>query len=757
MEFLEQLNDAQRAAVEHTHGPELIVAGAGSGKTRVLTYKIAYLLRQGVNPGSILALTFTNKAAREMKDRVRRLVPSADARYLWMGTFHSICSRILRAEAERIGYTSRFTIYDTSDSKSVVRQIIKEKQLDDKIYKLNMVLSRISMAKNSLIDPDKYSNDTQIYKHDREARMYEMADVYRQYTLRLREANAMDFDDLLLNMYRLLEQDTEVRQKYQQAFEYVLIDEYQDTNYLQYLLVKLLAEPQNNICAVGDDAQSIYSFRGADIRNILSFQNGYADAKLYKLERNYRSTQMIVNAANSLIHHNEHQIFKQVYSEKEVGQRIDIRKYATDRAEGEGIVRSIQQDYALRRTEYADIAILYRTNAQSRVFENELRKQNIPYKLYGGTSFYQRKEVKDAIAYFRLAVNPKDNEALLRVINFPARKIGDTTMGKVSEKAAQLHTHLLAVAEQPIECGVAIQAATAKRLIAFSRLIHSLQEASSTLDAYTFAETVLRQSGVLEEAKKDTTAEGIDRTENLQELLSSIHEFVEQRAEEGATETLITDFLAEVSLLTDQDQNLTDQTSRVTLMTVHAAKGLEFPVIYIAGLEERLFPSDLCVRPAEIEEERRLLYVAITRAMHRCHISYAAQRFRNGTVNITTPSRFLSDIDRAYIMQEETGSLSARPRWANSSWGEDEDEHYTLPKAQATPVKRLTEVASLSKPRQPAAHAPFAAGERVRHHTFGDGTVERVYIENDNEKIAINFDEKGQKTLLLTFAKLEKL
>lgn len=757
MDFLEQLNESQRAAVEHINGPELIVAGAGSGKTRVLTYKIAYLLSQGVEVGSILALTFTNKAAREMKERISKLVPAADARYLWMGTFHSICARILRTEASKIGFTSTFSIYDTSDSKSILRQIIKEKQLDEKVYKLGAVLSRISNAKNQLIDPDAYARNTTIYQQNREARMYEMAEVYRQFQLRLRAANAMDFDDLLVNMNLLLERDAEVRQKYQQAFQYVLVDEYQDTNYVQYLLVKHFAEPQNNICVVGDDAQSIYSFRGADIRNILSFQREYAHAKLYKLERNYRSTQMIVNAANSLIHHNEHQIFKEVYSEKEVGQRLDLKGYMTDRTEGEGVVNSIQEDYSKRRAEYEEIAILYRTNAQSRVFENELRKHGIPYKIYGGTSFYQRKEIKDAIAYFRLAVNPKDNEALLRVINFPARKIGDVTIKKVSDRAMQLQVSLMDIVAHPLEYGLSVQGAVAQKLMGFALLMTTLREAAETMDAYSFADTVMKQSGILTAAIQDKTPEGIDRTQNLQELLSSIHEFVELRAEEGISFTPITDFLAEVSLLTDQDQNLSDQTSRVTLMTVHAAKGLEFPIVYIVGLEENLFPSQQCFLPSEIEEERRLLYVAVTRAMKYCHLSYARQRFRNGSVSIMSPSRFLNEIDKSYlqVLADSPRISSERPRWVNNTWQTDEVYTSIPESAKGGQQKRLTSIADLPK-QVLITHADFAPNDRIYHRTFGEGTIQRIYLDNDNEKVDILFDKQGLKTLLLTFAKLEK-
>ncbi len=749
MNFLSQLNDAQRQAVEYIDGPELVIAGAGSGKTRVLTYKIAYLLEQGIPACNILALTFTNKAAREMKERVCRLVPATDARYLWMGTFHSVCARILRSEADRLGYTRDFSIYDTADSKSLLKQIVREFQLDEKIYKLGEVLGYISTAKNSLVSPDRFAIDKEFYRQYSAQRLYKMPEIYSSYQVRLRAANAMDFDDLLVNFYTLLRDEADICRKYQTAFRYVLVDEYQDTNYVQYLLVKCLAEPQNRICVVGDDAQSIYSFRGADIRNILGFQQGYPDAHLYKLERNYRSTQNIVNAANSLIGHNEHQIPKEVYSEKDMGQRLDLTAYSTDREEGEGVARAISDASRQLGTPYDNIAILYRTNAQSRAFENELRKRNIPYRIYGGTSFYQRKEVKDAIAYFRLAVNPKDNEALLRVINFPARGIGDTTLRRVVDTAAACRVSLMEVVSRPVECQLPVQAATAKKLTAFADLLARFSEEADTLDAFEFADRVFTQSGIRALAMTDRTPEGIDRAENLQELLSGIREFVEQRTREGVSFTPIADFLAEVSLLTDQDQNLADRTQRVTLMTIHAAKGLEFPTVFICGLEENLFPSQYSNTPRALEEERRLLYVAITRAMDTCHLSYARQRFRNGTVAITMPSRFLNDIDQQYmaVVENETAQ-PGRPQWRNSSWADERP-------FAAVPKKPLKHVAPNTQ--HAATESNWQAGERVRHKVFGEGEVVRVYRDNDNDKIDIRFDQGGQKTLLLTYAKLERL
>ena len=749
MDFLDQLNASQREAVTYTDGPSLIVAGAGSGKTRVLTYKIAYFLQQGIPASSVMALTFTNKAAREMRERIYRLVPADDARYLWMGTFHSICGRLLRPEAERMGYTRDFTIYDTPDSKSVIKTICKERGLDEKIYKPSAVLSRISMLKNSMISPDEYGKNQQLLRQDREARMYELYDVYRLYQQRLRESNAMDFDDLLLKTLLLLRSFPEVREKYQQAFRYILVDEYQDTNYVQYLLVKELAAPQNNITVVGDDAQSIYSFRGADIRNILNFQQTYSGARLFKLERNYRSTQNIVNAANSLIQKNQQQIRKQVYSENEEGQPLALQTYMTDRDEAIGIAEAVQTDHRRRNVDYDDIAILYRTNAQSRAFEGELRKRSIPYRIYGGTSFYQRKEIKDAIGYFRLAVNPRDNEALVRIVGFPGRGIGDTTMRKVSDCATEHHVAYLEVMRHPDEAGLEVNAGTKKKLTTFAGLIDILREESETMDAFAFAEQTLKQTGVLTALALDRSPEGIDRAQNVQELLNAIQEFVTNRANEGIDFTPITDFLSEVSLLTDQDENLTDTTARVTLMTVHAAKGLEFKHVYIVGLEENLFPSQFCVKPNEIEEERRLLYVAITRAMERCQLSLARQRFRNGQITFSSPSRFLKDIDRQYFSVSRPAQAPERPSFASIPKIPRIPSSPSVPSAPSTPVSGAT---------SSIASSAWKAGDRVSHRVFGEGAVVRIYRDEitENDKIEICFDKVGTKTLLLTHAKLER-
>lgn len=752
MNFLDQLNDSQREAVTCTEGASLIVAGAGSGKTRVLTYRIAYLLQQGVPAGRIMALTFTNKAAREMKERIMRLVDARDARYLAMGTFHSVCTRLLRPYAEQLGYTRDFSIYDTPDMKSVIKGICKERGLDEKVYKPGAVQSRISMAKNGGIGPREYGMNQQLLREDREARMYEFATVYELYQIRLKAANAMDFDDLLINMLRLLEVCPEAREKYRQQFQYILVDEYQDTNYIQFQLVKKLAEPQNNICVVGDDAQSIYSFRGADIRNILNFRQVYPNARLFKLERNYRSTQTIVNAANSLIHKNVHQIEKTVYSEKEEGAPLNLQPYMDDKTEALGVAMKIQR---MKHKGYDSFAVLYRTNAQSRVIEGELRKLNIPYRIYGGTSFYQRKEIKDALGYLRLAVNARDNEALLRIVGFPGRGIGETTMKKVSANATEHHRCYLDVMREPDETGLDVSAATKKKLQAFALLIDGYHEQSEAMDAFRFAEMVMRTSGVMTALALDRTAEGIDRAQNVQELLNAIHEFVEGRQNEGIDFTPVTDFLSEVSLLTDQDENLTDTTERVTLMTVHAAKGLEFPVVFIVGMEENLFPSQFAVRPQDIEEERRLLYVAITRAMEQCYVSFARQRFRNGSFSFNSPSRFLNDIDKRYFEMtravSEVGKVTAptRPTMPTNPANPVITTGRTMPTNPTRPVSGATsEIAS----------SVWKAGDRVAHRVFGEGTVTRIYRDEvtENDKIEINFDTQGTKTLLLTHAKLER-
>ncbi len=752
MNYLDQLNPAQRAAVEYNEGPHLVIAGAGSGKTRVLTFKIAYLLEHGIHAGHILALTFTNKAAREMKSRIADLVGEQVARYLWMGTFHSICTRILRQEAELIGYTRDFTIYDTTDSKSVIKHIVKDMQLDEKVYKPNVILSRISLAKNQLLSPTSYSSNRDYTMQDRFARIPEVSRIYSEYNRRLKACNAMDFDDLLFMTNTLFKNNEDVLRKYQDIFRYILVDEYQDTNYSQYLIIKRLAEPDNHICVVGDDAQSIYSFRGANIENILTFQKGYADAKLFKLERNYRSTQTIVNAANSLIRHNRGQIPKAVYSELALGDRLQLSTHMSDRDEGKAVAQQVKllhrQGY-----DYESMAVMYRTNAQSRVIEDELRHLGIPYRIYGGMSFYQRKEIKDAIAYFRLAVNPHDNEAFARVINYPLRGIGETTVMKVREAGRLAGCSMMDVITNPEAANLEVSTATQKKLTDFATLIQGFSQRVATTDAYEFATLVMREAGVMREAKADTTPEGKARLENLEEMLAGIHEFVDQQLREGNTFVPMTNFLSEVSLLTDQDEKQEDNQPRITLLTVHAAKGLEFKVTFIVGLEENLFPSQFCQAPKEIEEERRLLYVAITRAMERCYLTYARQRFRNGQTQFSSPSRFLKDIDTCYVQQTQTMSMSTpQPSRVQPTT--------TIMSSSTSSNSKLKSVSkqvggNTSKTRK-EVRSEWKKQDRVVHKVFGAGLVLDVYHENDNDKIDIQFDNVGKKTLLLTYAKLTR-
>ena len=755
MSYLDELNAAQRAAVEYNDGPQLVIAGAGSGKTRVLTYKIAYLLEHGVHAGNILALTFTNKAAREMKTRIASLVGDQVARYLWMGTFHSICTRILRQEAELIGYTRDFTIYDTTDSKSVIKHIVKDMQLDEKVYKPNVVLSRISLAKNQLLSPTSYSSNRDYTMQDRFARIPEVSRIYSEYNRRLKACNAMDFDDLLFMTNTLFKNHEEVLHKYQDFFRYILVDEYQDTNYSQYLIVKRLAEPDNHICVVGDDAQSIYSFRGANIENILTFQKGYENAKLFKLERNYRSTQTIVNAANSLIRHNRGQIPKAVYSELALGERLQLSTYMSDRDEGKAVAQQVKLLYR-QGYDYESMAVLYRTNAQSRVIEDELRHLGIPYRIYGGMSFYQRKEIKDAIAYFRLAVNPHDNEAFARVINYPLRGIGETTVMKVREASRLSGLSMMEAIANPEAAKLDVTAATMKKLTAFLEMMNGFAERVATMDAYEFATIMMRDTGVMREAKADTTPEGVARLENLEEVLAGIHEFVEQRLRDGVSFTPMTEFLSEVSLLTDQDENQDDNQARITLLTVHAAKGLEFKVTFIVGLEENLFPSQFCQAPKEIEEERRLLYVAITRSMERCYLTNARQRFRNGQTVFSSPSRFLKDIDTCYVQQTQSmSSYTPQPIKIQA--------HTTSAASSSSSLSASGKLKSVSKQvgsstakTRKEVRSEWKKQDRVVHKVFGAGLVLDVYHENDNDKIDIQFDNVGKKTLLLTYAKLTR-
>ncbi|MEE1223191.1 MAG: 3'-5' exonuclease, partial [Bacteroidaceae bacterium] len=647
-ELLSQLNDAQRASVEYCDGPSLVIAGAGSGKTRVLTYKVAYLLAQGLSPWSILVLTFTNKAADEMRDRVRQLVGESDASALWMGTFHSVFARILRIECDHIGYSRDFTIYDTQDSQSLVKQIVKEMGLDEKQYKPGMVAARISEAKNNMVSCGAYAQDYETMQRDRMQQVGQIHAIYAAYQQRLRQSNAMDFDDLLVNTCRLLKSNAEVREKYQQRFRFVLVDEYQDTNRVQHEVVKLLTEQSHRVCVVGDDAQSIYSFRGAVIDNILDFQKIYPDTRLFKLEQNYRSTQTIVGAANSLINHNRNQIHKDVFSRNAKGEPIEILEAYSDKEEASIVMRRIRTLLQTQRLAWSDFAILYRTNAQSRTFEEEFRRQGMPYRIVGGFSFYQRKEVKDAVAYLRLAVNPNDETSLRRVINYPTRGIGNTTLQKVSMAAAEAGVPLYRVVAAPEQFPVGLNAATCARLKAFSAMIEAARQLAEEKDAYEVATYIIKESGLWAAIFAGKMPEDIGSQQYLQELMDGIAAFVDDASESGQPATL-TGYLQDISLLSDQEEGETDEGNRITLMTVHSAKGLEFPVVFVVGMEEGLFPGERLTTERELEEERRLFYVAMTRAEHRLFISWSRSRVRYGQFANCTRSRFVGEIAADYL------------------------------------------------------------------------------------------------------------
>mgnify|MGYP004649109193 CR=1 FL=1 len=766
-QYLNQLNNSQREAVMYTEGPSLVIAGAGSGKTRVLTYKIAYLLQQGLQPQSILALTFTNKAAREMKERVAGITGEATARRLWMGTFHSIFSRILRYESEHLGYPSNFTIYDTADSKSLLKSIIKEMQLDDKVYRVGLIQNRISNAKNALVTYKAYEQSKELIEYDQNAKVPLLVEIYKRYQNRCFQAGAMDFDDLLLQTNILFRDHPEVLEKYQNYFSYVLVDEYQDTNFAQHLIVQKLCDRHRNLCVVGDDAQSIYSFRGANIDNILKFKNIYTGCRVFKLERNYRSTQNIVNAANSLIHKNKEQIEKTVYSEKEEGSRLALYSSYSDYEEGYSVAARIQE-MRMCKYNYADFAILYRTNAQSRILEEALRKRNIPYKIYGGLSFYQRKEIKDMISYFRLIVNPHDEEALKRVINYPTRGIGDTTVGKLMTAATNHQVSLWTVLQSPIDYALSVNSGTAKKLSAFRELMEQFIELNETTEADEMAATVLKQSGIIADLVQDRSVEGQSKYENAQELLKGIAEFCEIRKEEGAERIQLADFLAEVSLLTDQDNDKEEQTNKVTLMTVHAAKGLEFKNVFVVGLEEDLFPSAMSKdNPRAVEEERRLFYVAITRAEENCVLTYAKSRYRNGQTAMCSPSRFLKDIDarflennatadRAFLRERTQHQAFESPMRQPYEWNRSNESSASSVQSVAKPRLRKIESMPSGNPSSPtpANLSKLQVGSLVHHDRFGDGEVIAIEGEGGNAKATIAFSLFGQKQLLLKFAKL---
>ena len=699
MDLLKDLNEAQRAAVEYIDGPSLVIAGAGSGKTRVLTYKIAFLLSQGMKPWSIMALTFTNKAAREMKERIGKLVGNDLAQHLYMGTFHSIFSRILRAEAEHIGFNNNFTIYDESDSRSLIKAIVKEMGLDDKKYKPAAVHAKISMAKNNLMSAAAYESDAAIFEQNKRAQMPEVGKIFVAYVQRCKQANAMDFDDLLTLTYQLFREHEDIRHKYAARFDYVLVDEYQDTNHVQMSIVMQLCQEKQRVCAVGDDSQSIYSFRGANIDNILNYQRQFQGTRLFKLEQNYRSTQTIVEAANSLIKHNRNQIPKDVFSENAKGEKIQYKPAYSDKEEAAIVAKDVKRIRREDGCQYSDFAILYRTNAQSRSFEEEFRKQGIPYRIYGGLSFYQRKEIKDIIAYFRLVANPDDEEAIKRIINYPARGIGATTVLKIADCAHQNQVSFWEVIGAPERYGLAVNKGTMNKLETFRLLISSFIERAQTTDVYELGDAIIKESGISQDIMSGKDADDLARQENLEEFLSGMSAFVEERREEGRFDELfLQDYLQDVALLTDADSDGDKDEPRVSLMTVHAAKGLEFPTVFVVGLEENIFPSPLSAASLrELEEERRLLYVAITRAEKHCILTNAKNRWRYGKMEFDNPSRFIDEIDGKLIdCQDEAGgslfgSMSDQPEWARAQrprrpWEDAEQPRYSSRYQNSKPV-----------------------------------------------------------------------
>ncbi|MBE6298911.1 MAG: ATP-dependent DNA helicase [Bacteroidales bacterium] len=752
---LKNLNDSQRSAVEYCDGVSLVIAGAGSGKTRVLTHKIAYLLSMGYSPYSILALTFTNKAAAEMKSRIATMVGQDIASRIWAGTFHSIFLRILRPYANRLGFPTDFTIYDSSDSRSLITTIIKDMKLDDKVYKPRSIASIISRAKNALITPSAYATNREIVEDDYRAKRPATKDIYRAYFERCHRAGAMDFDDILLYTNILFRDNPDVVEHYGNVFRYVLVDEYQDVNFAQHLIVKQIVKQCKRLCVVGDDAQSIYSFRGANINNILNLQHEYGDCRIFKLEQNYRSTQMIVNAANSLIAKNRGQIPKHLFSENDRGEKVRLVKSYSDYEEAYMVAGSISEVHLRYGDTYNTFAILYRTNAQSRAFEEALRKRNIPYRIYGGISFYQRKEIKDVIAYIRLVLNPSDEEALRRIVNYPARGIGDTTIKKISESATTHAQTLWTILTSPLEWGVKINSGTQTKLKNFATLITELQEEVKTKNADEFVKDLIKKTGIFADVYVDNLPENVSKQENLQELVNAIIDFCTNREESGESAT-ISDFLSEVSLATDQDKGDEGEAEKVTLMTIHAAKGLEFPNIYIVGMEEDLFPSSMSKESvSELEEERRLFYVAITRAEKRCTLSYATSRYRNGQTTAPLPSRFLKDLDYQYI-NDTTGVSQLRETTTTQS----QPRIQTRVVVHEEPTQTLRSMRSAIYTPSPKTDmeakkndAELKVGSRIKHDRFGEGEVLSMSGEGDNRKIVVEFKNVGTKTLLLKFAR----
>ena len=760
MNYLAELNESQRKAVEATEGAVMVIAGAGSGKTRVLTYRIAHLINKGVDPFNILSLTFTNKAAQEMKERIGKIVGYAESRNIWMGTFHSVFARILRSEAEKIGYPQNFTIYDTQDAKNLIKTILKEQGLDEKIYKPGLVLNRISAAKNNLLAAAKYINNTNIQAEDRQSAKPKLGQVYQIYENRCFKSGAMDFDDLLFKTNILLRDHPEVLHQYQHRFKYILVDEYQDTNFSQYIIVKKLAAAFQNVCVVGDDAQSIYAFRGANIQNILNFKSDYPEVRTFKLEENYRSTKNIVNAANNIIEHNKDQIQKTVFTTNEEGQKIQIHRAATDNEEGKIIANLIFDTQLAQQAKNNDFAILYRTNAQSRAMEEALRRKNIPYKIYGGLSFYQRKEIKDLLAYFKLVINPNDEEALKRVINYPARGIGKTTLDKITIAANNNQKTLWEIITHLNQFNVGLNSGTQTKIQTFTEMVRSFVVQLNTKNAYDLANEIASTSGVLKDLYNDRTPEGISRYENIQELLNGLKEFTEtaNELEEDVTPKGLTDFLQDVALLTNADNEKEEDKNKVTLMTIHSAKGLEFPYVYIAGLEENLFPSQLSLTSrADLEEERRLFYVALTRAKKTATFSFASSRYKWGNLIFCEPSRFIEEIDEKYLeFTFQKGSVAKREYDNTPSTYTKKNSTYKQKKAVTETVavpKNLTKVTNASTStahQESAASLNLQEGTMVNHQKFGNGIIESL----DNGKATIKFQNVGNKQLLLKFAKL---
>ena len=785
MDLLKDLNEAQQQAVSYIDGPSLVIAGAGSGKTRVLTYKIAYLLQQGMKPWSIMALTFTNKAAREMKERIGKLVGNDLAQHLYMGTFHSIFSRILRAEAEHIGFNSNFTIYDESDSRSLIKAIVKEKGLDEKTYKPAAVHAKISKAKNNLLSAEAYDADADIFMQNKRSNMEKMGEVYREYVQRCKQANAMDFDDLLVLTFQLFRDHEEVRRKYAERFDFILVDEYQDTNHVQMSIVMQLCREKLRVCAVGDDSQSIYSFRGANIDNILNYQRQLPGTRLFKLEQNYRSTQTIVEAANSLIRHNRNQIPKEVFSRNAEGEKIQYKPAYSDKEEALIVAKDIKRIKRQDDCGYDDFAILYRTNAQSRSFEEEFRKQGIPYRIYGGLSFYQRKEIKDIIAYFRLVANPDDEEAIKRIINYPARSIGATTVAKVAACAHENQVSIWEVIGEAAHYGLNVNKGTLTKLENFRLLISSFIDRSHTLDVYALGDAIIKEARISEDIMQGKDADDLARQENLEEFLSGMQTFVAERQEEGRMdETFLSDFLQDVALLTDADSDGEKDEPRVSLMTVHAAKGLEFATVFVVGLEENIFPSPIAATTMrELEEERRLLYVAITRAEKHCILTNAQNRFRYGKMEFDNPSRFIEEIDSDLIEGEgmsrrssfggygrrssygSDGGYGGRMPWdsksVSSQFKADPKPSYTSPKPKPTAsaasssssLKPASAASSSSSLKPASSSSSLREGCKIEHQRFGIGEVLKLEGSGENAKATVAFTHAGTKQLLLKFAK----